>query len=166
MKSKLFSLCLIAFLGLFSFLNSCFAVGTETTDTGLKLTYIERQGLKGVIVQRWDAYPLGTSGTYIYNDSGSSTSNAGSIRVEGYEFKYAGINITNTPADTVTIRPEYRVGTTSFWINGSATTFVGTQTGRLVETNPASDMRWGAIKNGTNTAALTFFEVYARYLRQ
>ena len=166
MKNKIFSLCIIVFLGLFSFLNNCFAVGTETTDTGLDVTYIQRNGLDGVVVQRWDAYPLGTSGTYVYNKYGSTTSNAGSIMVEGFDFKYASINITNTAADTITIRPEYRIGTTSFWINGSTTTFVGTQTGRLVEENPTTDIRWGAIKNGTNTADVTFFEVYVRYLRR
>lgn len=166
MKNKLLLLCLIAFLGLFSFLNSCFAVGTETSDTGLKLTYIDRNGLTGKVVQRWDAYTLGTTGTYVYNDSGSTTSNAGSIMVEGYEFKYASVNITNTDDGTVTIRPEYRIGTTSFWVNGSVTTFGGTKTGRLVETDPTTDIRWGAIKSGTTSCKLTFFEVYERYLRQ
>lgn len=162
MKNKLFSLCLIVAMGLFSFANNLFAVGTDTVN-GLTYAIIDTNGIKGVQVQRLNAYALGTSGTYVYNGSGGTSTTAGSFAVTGYEFKSASINITNTAADTITVRPEYQVGTTSFWINGSTTTFIGTKTGYLTVDNPMTNLRWGLIKNGTTTADVTFFEEYARY---
>lgn len=165
MKNKIFSLCLIVFLGLFSFLNSLFAVGTDTVN-GLTYTLIDTNGVRGVRVERLNAYALGTSGTYIYNGLGESGTTSGSFAVTGYEFKSASINITNAATDTVTVRPESQVGTTSFWINGTVTALVGTQTRLLTFTDPVTNLRWGFIKNGTNTATVTFFEEYTRYVRK
>lgn len=162
---KYFLFCIITFSGLFIFINSLFADGTATVN-GVNITIIEDETLYTLRVERLNAYALGTSGTYIYNNSGGTSSTAGSVYVLPYEFKSASINITNTAADTITVRPEYQVGTTSFWINGSTTTFVGTQTGFLTITNPMTNLRWGLIKNGTNSAIVTFFEEYTRYIRR
>ena len=165
MKNKLLFLCLIATLVSFSFLNNCFADGTQTVR-GVKIITQDEDGIKSFRAERFSSYALGTSGTYIYNDAGGTSTTDGSLRVFGYELKYASINITNTAADTVTVRPETQIGTTSFWINGSTTTFVGTQSGNLEFTKAATNIRWGFIKNGTTTATVTFVEEYVRYLRQ
>lgn len=165
MKNKLFSLCLIVFLGLFTFLNSCFADGTATVN-GVSVVTIDNDSLYGMNATVLNAYEIGTSGVYIYNGSGGTSSTAGSLIVQGYEFKSASINITNTAADTITVRPESQVGTTTYWVNGSVTTFIGTKTGLLTFNDPATNLRWGFIKNGTNTARVTFVAEYFRYKRR
>lgn len=164
MKRKILSLA-FAMAGLFISQFSLFAAGTDTVN-GLAITYIARNGESGIQVERLNNYSLGTSGTYIYNNSGSTTATAGSLPVGGYETKVAGINITVTDSGVVTVRPEYQIGTSSFWILGSTTAYTGTQTGRLVETSPCTNMRYGFIKTGTTTATVTFFEEYTRYIRK
>ena len=159
---KYFLSCVIVFCGLFIFVNNIFADGTATVN-GVNLTIIENEVTYTVRVERFNAHALGTSGTYVYNNSGGTSSTSGSIYTLPYEYKSASIKITNTAADTITVRPEYQVGTTSFWINGSTTTFVGTQTGFLKITDTVTNSRWGLIKNGTNTAEVTFFDEYTRY---
>mgnify|MGYP001584493840 FL=1 len=163
MRNKLFSLCLIVALGLFSFVNSIFAVGTETSDSGLKLTYIP----DGVRIVRWDRYAVGTGGAYVYNDSGSTTATAGEYDVTGYDLKSISIQVTNTDGGTVTIRPEYKIGSdTSFWVNQTVTNYSGTATGILVITDPIYKIRWGVIKTGTTTGQVTFCEEYKKTPRR
>ena len=163
MKAKLLLLCLIIFPGLLSFTNSLFGSGTETISSGLKVTYID----DGVRIVRWDRYAVGTSGTYVYNDSGSTTATAGEYDVTGYDLKSISIDVTNTDAGTVTIRPEYKIGSdTSFWVNQAVTNYSGTATGILVVTDPIYKIRWGVIKTGTTTADVTFCEEYKRTPRR
>mgnify|MGYP001616162386 FL=1 len=150
-------------LGLFGFANSLLATGTDTSDSGLKLTYIQ----DGVRIVRWDRYAVGTGGTYVYNDSGSTTATAGEYDVTGYDLKSISIQVTNTDGGTVTIRPEYKIGSdTSFWVNQTVTNYSGTATGILVITDPIYKIRWGVIKTGTTTGQVTFCEEYKRTPRR
>lgn len=162
MKNKLFSFGFIIGLGLFSFLNSLFAgatpvvgVGTGTTVTGLDYVYV---GKGGVRIVRFDAYLLGSSSSYVYNDSGSSTpSDAGAYNVLNYRFKSVRIDITGlSAAGTTTLSIQHADGTTTTWSEAAVITYTGTASASFPISEDPEFQRLGVkYSNGTATIRLT-----------
>lgn len=166
MRYKLIALSIVTALGLFSFLNNSRADGTVTVN-GVGLTVLDDGNIAGLRAEHFASYALGTSGTYVYNGSGGTSSTAGSVKVFGCENMSAVFQITTTDSGVCTIRPEYQIGTTAFWHNGSTTAITGTGTAVITITDtPITNLRFGLIKTGTTTGVVTMVGEYYRYLRR
>lgn len=138
--------------------SQVFALGTETTSTGLAITCIEN----GIRVDRFLAYSLGTSNAYVYNDSGSATpSTAGSLGVLSYRVKNLDIDITGLKeAGTTTIGIFTANGTTSIWFTDVEIEYSGTSSSSFPIVENSQFMRIGAKRSGANSATLTVKETY------
>lgn len=151
---------LFAFVASILFCVPLFAVGTETTSTGLDITYISN----GVYVERFRNYSLGTSNAYIYNKYGSSTpSTAGSFNVIEYRKKGLRIDITGLlDAGTTTLGIFHADGTTTTWSTCTEIVYSGTQSASFPISEDPQFQRMGIKRSGTSTATVTLTEIYLK----
>lgn len=111
MKNKLLSLCFIAFLGLFSFINSCFAIGTYTDQrSGVTVEEIDSGHWFGKKVVWFDGYSFGTQ--TVTNNNGSTT--IGLLEVANLGSRIGvHVDVSSVPANgTLTLNVRGALGTT------------------------------------------------------
>lgn len=164
-KAILFSLVLL--LTSLTSTHAAFIADTNDPITN-DISYIlpdEHDNTYGYFVKRYDAYAVGTSNAYVYNDSGGTSSTAGAIKIRGMTNKSIHFESTNIQdAGTITVGLFMANGTTTptSWVTISETVYSGTQTGSIACTQTHDYDRIGIKRSGTSTADVTVKETYTR----
>lgn len=138
----------------------------NATVNNVRLSYFKDtfSDTYGIVVERFNAYNLGTATGFIYDDTPGSTTTSGSVAIRGFNKKDVSISINSIVDGTVTIRVQGQVGSTTIWANivdvelGSATTYLLS----IADENPWN-IRVGLNKTGTSTgtASVTINETYS-----
>lgn len=140
---------------------------SSTTVNNVRLTYFvdKYSDTYGVVADRFNSYNLGTASGYIYDDTGGTGTQSGSVAIRGFNINEINININSIVDGTVTIRAQQQIGTTTFWSNlvdvslGSATSYSIS----LVE-HPWN-VRIGLNKTADGTASVSIVESYSTKIK-
>lgn len=118
---------------------------------------------KGIVVVRLSSYTVGTSGVYLYNDGGGTSTSAGAIKTRGKVNRNIQINITNMKeAGTNTVSIEVANGTTTptLWATVVEINYIGTSTAGFPMSEGHDYTRIGVKRSGDNSADFTIKESY------
>ena len=125
----------------------------------------------GYFVNRLNAYTVGTSGTYVFNDGGGTGTAAGAVRIRGMTNRTFQIDITNMKepgTNTVIICGANGTVTPTVWAtlaeinyNGTVTTS-GSQSSGIAISEPHDWVRIGVKRSGDTSADFTIKESYNR----
>lgn len=167
MKYKLILCCSVLFLTSLR-ITHAEPISISSDSINNDITYIlpdEHDNAYGYYIKRFNAYSVGTGNAYVYNDSGGTSTSAGTIKIRGMTSKSIHVETTNMQdAGTITVGLFMANGTTTptSWVTISETVYSGTQTGSIAATQSHDYARIGIKRSGTSTADITVKETYTR----
>lgn len=138
-------------------------MATADLLSGLTITPVTKNDRTGKSVLRFNSYEIGTSGTIVFNNFGSTTAAAGVVDVAGYDKKSIVIEITDMQdAGTTTLYYYNGNGTTT--MSNPIATFVysGTSTEGFPIIEDPEYLKFGISRTGDSSAKVTVRENYSQ----